>query len=460
MRLAPAVGAQGVTPVTVGQFVGRDSLDASKEPGTASHVRSSLRGAASWSLQRDSIDLRDKRTLRIELPAPSPATLVLRFLDTLPPAPGDYEITSLGTGESQRNRHQVLVDVVAPDGGHRGQYLPLVGELRIESGGSPTGELRGTLRVVAVRSAELPERPMVPPIVTLVVRGAFAARPDTRRPEPPVSPAMQERVLDRALMGFAITSMGAENGDGSADSTHDVARGRRFLLSRWGHALTIEHIEASPHAFLLRVRGRFVPVVCEFDLHREYPECETMPEPVVAAASVRATISGRLVLPLAAHRASNGAVVSLLPAPVPLRDAFDSLCAVQDSALEKITAPLEARLKAAKTKEEYAVVEAEAERIINKDVGTGRGPWLELIASYATRRAAAGPDGQFSISDVPAGNYILFAGVVADERVEWFLPVSVRTVGTITRDLDLAAMSHRDWGCGTPLPFPAVRRRR
>ena len=36
MGLAPAVRAQSATPVPVGQFVGRDSLDASKEPGTAS----------------------------------------------------------------------------------------------------------------------------------------------------------------------------------------------------------------------------------------------------------------------------------------------------------------------------------------------------------------------------------------------------------------------------------------
>ena len=458
--LASAAGAQSVTPVPVGQFVGRDSLDASKEPGTASHVRSSVRGTAAWSLQRDSIDLRDKVTLRITLPAPSPATLVLRFLDTLPPPAGAYEITSLGAGESHRRRRQVLVDVDAPDGRHVGKYLPLVGELRIESGGGQAGELRGTLRVVAVRSAELPERPMVPPIVVLEVRGAFAARSEARRPELSVSTAMQEQVLDRALMGFAITSMGAENGDGPADSTQDVSRGRRFLLSRWGHALTIEHIEATPHAFSLRVRGRFAPVVCELDVHREYPDCVAMPEPVSAAASVRATISGRLVLPPVVHRAPSGAVVSLLPAPVPLRDAFDSLCAVQDSALEKITAPLEARLQAAKSKEEYAAVEAEAERILNANIATGRTPWLDLIASYALRRATVGSNGQFSFADVPAGNYILFAGFITDERVEWFVPVSVRAAGPIIRDLDVAAMSHRDWGCGTPLPFPAVRRRR
>ena len=55
---------------------------------------------------------------------------------------------------------------------------------------------------------------------------------------------------------------------------------------------------------------------------------------------------------------------------------------------------------------------------------------------------------------------MLFAGFLADERVEWFVPVSVRAPGSIVRDMDVAAMSHRDWGCGTPLPFPAIRRRR
>ena len=78
-----------------------------------------------------------------------------------------------------------------------------------------------------------------------------------------------------------------------------------------------------------------------------------------------------------------------------------------------------------------------------------------------TRRVAPRPpDGQFSFADVPAGNYMLFAGFIADERVEWFVPVSVRAPGSIVRDMDVAAMSHRDWGCGTPLPFPAIRRPR
>jgi hypothetical protein len=458
--LARTANAQSPTPVPVGQFVGRDSLDASKEPGTASHVRPSVQGSAIRSIQRDSIDLRDKLTLRIELPAPSPAALVLRFVDSLPPVPGDYELKSLGTGESHRSRHQVLIDVTAPDGHHAAKYLPLAGTLRIQPRAGTADELRGTLRVVAVRSAELAERPMVPPIVVLEVRGTFAARSEPRRPEPPVTTAMQQQVLDRALMGFAITNMGAENGDGPADSTNDVARARRFLLSRCGHALTIEHIEAKPHGFSLRVHGRFAPVVCELDPEREYPDCVTMPEPVVGATTIRATIAGRLVLPPLAHRSSNGAVVSLLPVPVPLRDAFDSLCAVQDSVLEKITAPLEARLRAAKDKAEYAAVEKEAERILNADMDGGRTAWFDLIASYASRRATVGPSGQYSFADVPAGNYILFAGFIADERVEWFLPVSVRAGAPIARDLDVAAMSHQEWGCGTRLPFPAIRRRR
>ena len=459
MGLALDAHAQGPASVPVGQFVGRDSLDASKEPGSASHVRPSVNGVATWTIQRDSIDLRDKITLRLELPAPSPATLVLRFVDGLSPAPGEYELAVLGTGESHRSRHQALIDVVAPDGRHNATYLPLVGTLRIDARGGATGELRGTLRVLAVRHAELPERPMVPPIVTLEVRGTFAARSVPRRPDPPVTAEAQEKVLDRALMGFAITNMGAENGDGPADSTQDIARGRRFLLSRWGHALTIEHIEAGPHAFSLRVRGRFAPVVCELDMHREYPDCVTMPEPVTAGTSVRATVAGRLILPPVAHHSANGAVVSLVPVPVPLRESFDSLCAVQDSALAKIVAPLEARMQTAKDKAAYAAVEAEAERILNAEMGQTRTAWFDLIGSYASRRATTGPDGEYSFADVPAGNYLLFAGFIADERVEWFLPVSVRASGSIVRDMDVAAMSHRDWGCGTPLPFPAIRRR-
>jgi hypothetical protein len=268
---------------------------------------------------------------------------------------------------------------------------------------------------------------------------------------------MQQKVIERALMGFGMTNYGAANGDGPADSTHDARRGRHFLESRWGHALIIEHIEATDPGFSLRVRGRFAPIVCEFDGHREYPDCVTLPAPVAAPVNVRASISGRLALPEDARALSRGAVVHLLPLPVPARTAFDSLCAAQDSAFEPIAASLERRLEAAKSKEAYEAVEKDVERIINNAIGPARDAWFQLFARYAIRHAPVEPDGRFAFSTVPSGNYILFAGFIADQRIEWFVPVTVRSEAPLVRDLDSTTMSRQEWGCGTPLPFAAVR---
>src|SRR6476659_5108876 len=98
--LATMLPSIALGQVRTGQFVGRDSLDTRHEPATPGRVRSSVTGTATWTIELDSLDLRRKFTIRLALPAPSPVTIVLRAVDSLPPAPGTYELMIPSSGAS------------------------------------------------------------------------------------------------------------------------------------------------------------------------------------------------------------------------------------------------------------------------------------------------------------------------------------------------------------------------
>ncbi|HEV7993123.1 MAG TPA: hypothetical protein VGP25_14955 [Gemmatimonadaceae bacterium] len=295
-------------------------------------------------------------------------------------------------------------------------------------------------------------------MVSLHIEGAFAARPAAEpRPRVEVTAEMQQQVLDRALEGFAITHIGAINGDGDADSTHDATRARQFMLSRWGQVLTIEQLKTTRSSFALRVRGKFAPVVCEVDEHHDSPDCTTLPVPVSASAGTRGTITGRLILPKDSTVRGPAAVVHLLPHPVPLKNAFDSLCAAQDTMGADRMNALERRMQGAKDAKAAEALESGLERVVNTMLDTIRTQHIRLFARFGIRHATPSADGRFTFADVPAGNYLLYSAMLADTRLEWFLPVTVGTTGRIERDLDASSMSAREWGCGTPLPFAAVR---
>ena len=449
--------------IAPGTFVGRDSLDTRHEPATPGRVRSSVTGTATWTSELDSLDLRRKFTIRIELPAPAPVTIVLRAFDSLPPAPGAYDVMIASTGASHGSRWSMHGDVFAREGARDRRYFPLVTKVVVASASTDAGQpvITGKLEMLSHRYADGKPGQMVFDNVMLRINGDFAARAaENPTPTIAVTPAMQEAVLQRAIDGFMITSSEAANGDGDADSTHQTARARAFLESRWHHAAVIEKIEANGMQFVVRLRGRYVPVVCEASWKHEEAECVALPAPVSASGGT-GTLAGRVAVGLAKYLpGTDGAIaVHLLPNPAPLKDAYAAWCARRDSADRIDEQAFEKRL----TNASAAQQEAEAQRYMlafqKAELGY-RKEYRKLFASFATRHAAADLDGRFSFAGVPPGNYLLHAALPSEERVEWYVPLVVHGGEQLSRDLDASNVNKQGWACGTPLPFPAVHERR
>ena len=443
-----------------GTFVGRDSLDTRREPATPSRVRASVTGTATWTIELDSLDLRRKFTLRIALPVPAPVTIVLRAFDSLPPAPGTYDVMIASTGASHGSRWSMHGDVYAREGSHDRRYFPLVTKIVVASVATDAGQplITGKLEMLSHRYADGKPGQMVFDNVMLRIDGDFAAHAaENPMPTIAVTPAMQEAVLQRAIDGFMITSAEAANGDGDADSTHETARARAFLESRWHHAAVIEKIEANGMQFVVRLRGRYAPVVCEASWKHEDAECVELPAPVSASGGP-GTLVGSVAVGLAKYLpGADGAIaVHLLPNPAPLKDAYAAWCARRDATDRIGEQAFEKRL----TKASAAQQEAEAQRYMlafqKAELGY-RKEYRKLFASFATRHASVDADGRFSFSGLPPGNYLLHAALPSEERVEWYVPVVVHGGEQLARDLDASNVNRRGWACGTPLPFAAVR---
>ena len=453
--------AQSVAP---GTFIGRDSLDTRDEPSTPSRVRSRVTGTATWTIELDSLDLRRKFTIRIELPAPSPVTVVFRAVDSLPPNPGGYKLMLASTGASHGSRSTFHGDVHALEGDRARRYWPIVSSVFITSitkeGGEPV--VSGRLELLSDRYADGKPGQLVFPYVFLRTDGNFAAHAATDpRPRIAVSPAMQEAVLTRALDGFMITHSGAINGDGDVDSTRQTALARKFLESRWRDAAIVERVDVRGMKYQLRLRGRHAPVVCESESAREHVECTTLP-PAVSGRGQQGGLSGRVALRLAPYiPGSDAAVVAhLLPNPAPLKDAYKVWCDRQERADSITDAAFEVRLNATRGAETR---EAEERRYIaayEKKSFRDRKEYRRLFASFAVQHATAGPDGLFRFTNVPAGNYLLFAALPTDDRIEWYLPIVMNGDEQLLRDLDVSNVNRQGWACGTPLPFPALDERK
>lgn len=457
--VARAQGAAGQA-VAPGTFVGRDSLDTREEPATASRVRSFVDGVATWAMEFDSLDLRRKFTIRLTIPAPSPVTIVLRAVDTLAPAPGRYGMMNPSSGASHGSRRTMRGDVYAREGTRERTYFPQTSQVVITSVSMESGQpvVAGHLDMPSDRYADGIPGQVVFPYVRLKIAGDFAARvaPDMR-PRIAVTPAMQKAVLVRALDGFMITNMGAANGDGDADSTRQSALARQFLESRWRDAAVIERVDVHGMRYDLRLRGRLAPVVCEMRSDREGTECTTLPAPV-SRIGAPARLSGRVAIELGPQtRGSRAAVVvHLLPNPAPLKDAFARWCANRDKAERIDEAAFEAKLSAARGDVARAAVERAYVSAFEKQVPRYRREYRALFASFATQHATAGVDGQYLFARVRPGNYLLFSALLADERIEWFLPIVVDDGAQLSHDLSASNVNTQGWSCGTPLPFAAV----
>src|SRR5829696_6750534 len=114
--------AQGATSVAAGSYVGTDSLDASHEPTTPSRRRGPSAGSASWAIELDTLDLRRKFTIRIQVATPTPVTIVLRGVDSLPLRAGRYLTMIPSSGASHSRPNEIHADVYTMEGERSRHY--------------------------------------------------------------------------------------------------------------------------------------------------------------------------------------------------------------------------------------------------------------------------------------------------------------------------------------------------
>lgn len=228
-------------------------------------------GTAEWSYDLDSLDLRRKVTIRIALRTPDSTTVVLRAIDAALPAPGTYGVLLPSTGVSHHDSRTFRADIHTTEAGTRRNYVlgaldkdTVFIETPVEGGADST--IRGRIRLRGSRYADAKPGESTRDTMKHDVFGTFVAPQSmSAGPGVAVTPAMQEAVLRRALDGFVMTHTGGVNGDGAADSTKTTALARRFLESRWSGGAVVDSVLVSGQAYHVRLRGRFVPTICEVD---------------------------------------------------------------------------------------------------------------------------------------------------------------------------------------------------
>jgi len=237
---------------TGGSFTGEEVRDR----GTSTRAD----GTAEWGFELDTLDLRRKITIRIALRTPESTVIVLRAVDGAPPAPGTYRVMVPSAGMSHHDVRTFRADIHTIESGTRRSYTPdaaTVDSVFVDvpvSGGADS-TIRGRIRLQGSRDG-----------ATHGVAGTFIAPQSmSAGPNVIVTPEMQETTLRRALDGFVMTNAGATSRDGAADSTKRTASARRFLEGRWRDAALVDSVFANGSAYHVRLRGRFVPTVCEVD---------------------------------------------------------------------------------------------------------------------------------------------------------------------------------------------------
>ena len=81
-----------------------------------------MSGTATWTIELDSLDLRRKFTMRLDIPVPSPVTIVIRALDSLPLAIGSHRSMLPATGASLRPPRTLHADMYTVERGQRRHY--------------------------------------------------------------------------------------------------------------------------------------------------------------------------------------------------------------------------------------------------------------------------------------------------------------------------------------------------
>lgn len=279
-RTAPAVAVAMQRPLAGGRVEVEEETDPSEEGRQETMARARAEGFAEWALELDPFDLRRKVTIRIALRTPDSTLIVLRAIDSTPPAPGVYGVMLPSTGASHHDPQTFKADIHTTEVGQRRNYV-LGGfdqdTVIIEAppAGIADATLRGRIRLRGSRYADA--KPGMGGLRDWVSRNVFgsfiAPRAAAPRPSVLVTPAMQEAVLRNALDGYVITNSGAINGDGPVDSTTTSERARRFLETRWSAAAVVDSVVVNGRAYHIRLRGRLVSMTCEVDSTDERITC-------------------------------------------------------------------------------------------------------------------------------------------------------------------------------------------
>jgi hypothetical protein len=288
----PPLPAGCVSKGSQGSFTGAESV-VDAVTGHVSDARRAVTGAASWRIETDLVDLRRKVTVRICIRgATTTSVIILRGIDTLASWPtSDDNPPSLAAGRLDLLRKPGSELFLGVDGRPK-EYLSIFRDLSLWSERSKGGArtVRGKLGVAA---GDPPGEPLrTGPRENYWLEGQFVAQHDAAIESPPrVTPQMQQRVLESALLSFMQTHSPANRfpafgeGDDHRDSVLTVGGAQRFLERRWGHAVRIERLRVDGTGYEVQLRGRYVPVTCSVDSVGEHVECGGGPATVPAQRS-------------------------------------------------------------------------------------------------------------------------------------------------------------------------------
>jgi hypothetical protein len=241
----------------------------------------SVSGTASWRFELDSLDWRRKLTLRIEL-AGGRGAYVIRTADTLPPR---ELLQPKNVPSSHADPAYFTASLVVRENGAPREYprwysagdSVIVSRIEVLS---PKTVFRGAVRLHALRddASDMPGAHPNQSAVRILV-GTFEASFDPELESTPstMTPALQTKILQQALYDFAITWMSYRVNPRAGDSTTDNDKARAFLARRWGEAAIVDSVAVDAAHLRVRLRGRYVPIVCVLDERRAGSTCAGLP---------------------------------------------------------------------------------------------------------------------------------------------------------------------------------------
>lgn len=232
-------------------------------------------GTATWRLETDTANWRRKVTLRLTIDGPEPVEIVVRAPFSRPPASA-----AVVPAYSLRHQPVFVASMTAREQGDAWTYsVPQVGDvLHLDAPVAPTDSLavlRGQLLLMGFHNRRRGRSASwLDPQTRRTVRVTFAATFDSQpAPVPAMRPGRQRQILADALYDFAKRSLEGGLQPVTPDSTRDAALARAYLLNRWSDAATVDTVIVGPKGFYVRLRGRVLPVTCEFSSLMGMPNC-------------------------------------------------------------------------------------------------------------------------------------------------------------------------------------------